>query len=48
LLWNAGEAIRTKMVEAIEPEKANELIKLLSRLADSLNEESLSGSSLVQ
>lgn len=40
-LWNAGESIRTKMSEAIQPENVAVLTELLTRLAESLNGESL-------
>lgn len=36
-LWKAGESIRQKMFDAVEPENAAELVKLLKRLAESLN-----------
>ncbi len=47
-LWDAGESIRTKMFEAIQPDNAAELIGHLTRLAEALNGVSLSGSSLSQ
>jgi DNA-binding MarR family transcriptional regulator len=47
-LWNAGESIRTKMVEAIQPDNVSDLTKLLTRLADSLNCEILSGANQTQ
>jgi DNA-binding MarR family transcriptional regulator len=40
-LWQAGETIRTKMYDAIQPANAGELIKLLKRLAEALNEENV-------
>ncbi len=36
-LWAAGEAIRTQMIEAIQPEEAETLVGLLVRITDSLN-----------
>lgn len=45
-LWTAGETIRKKMFEAIQPDNAALLIGLLTQLAESLNGESLSCSSL--
>lgn len=36
-LWRASEAIRTKMFQAIEPDEANALLRLLKQLTDSLN-----------
>ena len=53
-LWNAGESIRTKMSEAIQPEDTAELVRLLKRIAlslngnQSLNGEGLQGSSQTQ
>ena len=47
-LWNAGESIRTKMSEAIQPENVAVLVGLLTRLADSLNAESLHSSNSTQ
>jgi DNA-binding MarR family transcriptional regulator len=38
-LWNAGESIRTKMYEAIHPNEAADLVRILTRIAESLNEE---------
>mgnify|MGYP000002784806 CR=1 FL=1 len=38
-LWNAGESIRTKMFEAIQPNDAAELVRLLTRIAESLTGE---------
>jgi DNA-binding MarR family transcriptional regulator len=43
-LWNAGESIRTQMSEAIEPAEASELVRLLTRIAESLNQGVLSAS----
>lgn len=40
-LWNAGESIRTIMFTAIEPDDAAHLVRLLTRIAESLNAESL-------
>ena len=36
-LWNAGEAIRAQMLEAIYPETPETLVRLLTRIAESLN-----------
>ncbi|MDX1929727.1 MAG: MarR family transcriptional regulator [Pirellulaceae bacterium] len=36
-LWNAGESIRKKMIDAVEPENAAELIRLLRLLAETLD-----------
>ncbi len=36
-LWNAGEAIRTQMLEAIYPETPESLVRLLTRIAESLS-----------
>ncbi len=47
-LWNASESIRTKMSEAIQPENVAVLVGLLTRLADSLNAESLHSSNSTQ
>ena len=47
-LWDAGESIRTKMLEAIQPDNAAELIGHLTRLAEALNGLSLYGSGLSQ
>lgn len=40
-LWQAGESIRTEMLDAIRPNSATELVRLLTLLADSLNREIL-------
>ena len=40
-LWRAGESIRTQMVEALEPGEAELLVSLLTRVAESLNAESV-------
>ncbi len=40
-LWSAGESIRTIMFTAIEPDDAAHLVRLLMRIAESLNAESL-------
>lgn len=37
-LWNAGEAIRTKMLDAIQPAEVADLIKMLTKIAAALNE----------
>ncbi len=36
-LWRASEAIRTQMFEAIEPDEATVLLRLLNQITDSLN-----------
>lgn len=36
-LWRASETIRTQMFEAIEPDEANVLLRLLQQITDSLN-----------
>ncbi len=36
-LWRASETIRTQMFQAIEPDEANVLLRLLKQLTDSLN-----------
>lgn len=41
-LWEAGESIRTQMFEALEPEEFGTLVRLLTRIADSLNGECVS------
>lgn len=38
-LWNAGESIRTTMLEAIRPDEAANLVRLLTRIAESLSGE---------
>lgn len=43
-LWNAGESIRTKMLDAVQPEEVTTLIDLLSRITKSLNSTKLNGS----
>ncbi len=40
-LWNAGESIRDKMLRAVQPDSAAELINLLERIAESLNGDAL-------
>ena len=47
-LWNASESIRTKMFEAIQPDDAVEFIRILSRIAESLNDEILPESNRTQ
>lgn len=47
-LWNASGSIRTKMFEAIQPDDAVEFIRILSRIAESLNDEILSVSNRTQ
>ncbi len=36
-LWKAGESIRTRMTEAIGPDNAADLVRLLRQVAESLN-----------
>lgn len=36
-LWRASETIRTQMFQAIEPDEANVLLRLLKQLTDALN-----------
>jgi DNA-binding MarR family transcriptional regulator len=36
-LWRASETIRTQMFQAIEPDEANVLLRLLQQITDSLN-----------
>lgn len=43
-LWNSGESIRTTIFEAIQPDDASEFVRLLTRIAESLNGEVVSGS----
>lgn len=43
-LWNAGESIRAKMLDAVEPDNAAELVRLLKRVAECLNGEILCSS----
>ena len=40
-LWVAGESIRTRMFEAIRPDDAADLVRLLTRIAESLSEEKM-------
>lgn len=47
-LWNAGESIRTKMFDSIQPEDASIFVRLLTQIAESLNGESLYGSNPTQ
>jgi DNA-binding MarR family transcriptional regulator len=39
-LWKAGESIRTEMFEALRPDESEILVRLLTRIADTLNPES--------
>lgn len=41
-LWTASESIRTQMLDALQPEDAATLVRLLKRVAESLNLESVS------
>ncbi len=43
-LWNASESIRTKMADAVESDGAADLVRLLTRITESLNGETLDGS----
>ena len=43
-LWKAGESIRKKMFDAVEPDNAAELVRLLKQLAETLNGELLCSS----
>lgn len=47
-LWKAGESIRTKMFNSIQPEDAAIFVRLLTQIAESLNGESLVGSNPTQ
>jgi DNA-binding MarR family transcriptional regulator len=47
-LWDAGESIRTRMFEAIQPEDAATLVRLLNRIAASLNGEHFHSSKPLQ
>ena len=47
-LWIAGESIRTKMFDSIQPEDAAVFVRLLTQIAESLNGESLYGSNPTQ
>jgi DNA-binding MarR family transcriptional regulator len=38
-LWKAGESIRQQMVDQIQPDEAETLVKLLGRVAEALNVE---------
>jgi DNA-binding MarR family transcriptional regulator len=42
VLWKAGESIRSQMIDSLQPEEAETLVKLLRRIADSLNMERVS------
>lgn len=39
-LWKAGDSIRTRMFESLEPQEAETLIDLLTRITESLHRES--------
>lgn len=39
-LWKAGESIRSRMFEALEPDEADTLVQLLTRITESLYRES--------
>jgi DNA-binding MarR family transcriptional regulator len=47
-LWNAGEQIRTLMLDAIKPDDAAVFIGVLTRLSEKLNSQASSGSSRKQ
>ncbi len=47
-LWNAGESIRTKMFDSIQPDDAAVFVSVLSRIAASLNEVNLRDSNPTQ
>jgi DNA-binding MarR family transcriptional regulator len=47
-LWNAGEQIRTLMLDAIKPDDAAVFIGVLNRLSEKLNSQASSGSSRKQ
>ena len=47
-LWNISESIRAKMFAAIQPDDAVEFIRILTRVAESLNDEILSESNRTQ
>ena len=38
-LWKAGDSIRTQMFDALEPDEANTLVHLLTRITESLHRE---------
>ncbi len=46
-LWTAGESIRTKMLEAIQPENAASMVRLLNLLAASLATDNAINASLL-
>jgi DNA-binding MarR family transcriptional regulator len=41
-LWKAGEPIRTQMVDSLQPREVATLVRLLGRVAESLNTECVS------
>ena len=41
-LWSAGEPIRAQMLDALQPEKADMFVRLLTRIAQALNPRSVS------
>jgi DNA-binding MarR family transcriptional regulator len=47
-LWNASKSIRTKLFEAIHPDDAVEFIRILTRIAESMNNETLFESNRMQ
>jgi DNA-binding MarR family transcriptional regulator len=38
-LWKAGESIRSQMTESLQPDEARTLVRLLSKIAESLQSE---------
>lgn len=47
-LWRAGESIRTKMSDAIQPAEPAELVRLLAKIAEALNSEPIGSPSQTQ
>ena len=47
-LWDAGESIRTRMFEAVRPDEAAHLVRLLKLIAESLSGEHLHSSNQLQ
>ena len=41
-LWTAGESIRTQMFDSLQPDEAETLVRLLTRVSESLNTEYVS------
>ena len=42
-LWTAGEPIRAQMLDALQPDEAETLVRLLTRVAEALNAEAIGG-----